>query len=44
MSNNFGGRSGGGLKSAGVPQSATWHSIKLVLNAKKSIKYINFSI
>ena len=37
MSNNFGGMSGG-------PQSATWHSIKLVLNAKKSIKYINFSI
>ncbi len=37
MSNNFGGMSG-------EPKSATWNSIKLILNVKKSIKYINFSI
>ena len=37
MSNNFGGM-GGGMK------SATWQPKKLILNAKKSIKYINFSI
>ena len=37
MSNNFGGMSGG-------MKSATWNSVKLILNAKNSIKYINFSI
>ncbi len=37
MSNNFGGGGGG----AGF---STWHSMKLILNTKKSIKYINNSI